>query len=166
MTKQQNVLGIRTPKQENEEVAEKLKVDYQINKNISNALTLEQKKEVLQVLQSNIAVVLLVNSFIDKNNELGNNNRTFGRERNQARRELTDQIEKNNKLATDLSQLRAEFIEFRKAVVVVIEDFQSYLMNNVSDRSEILLFMRNLTKIFQKPPQKSPEKPQDKPSQK
>jgi hypothetical protein len=154
MTKQQNVLDVRTPKQENEEIAEQLKIDYQINKNISNALTLEQKKEVLQILQSNNSVVLLVNSFIDKNNELGNNNRTFGKERSQAKQALTTQVEENNKLATDLSQLRAEFIAFRKTVALVIGDFHNYLTNNVSDRSEILLFTRNLTKIFQRPPQK------------
>ena len=154
MTKQQNVLSVRTPNQENEEIAEQLKIDYQINKNVSNALTLEQKKEVLQVLQSNSSVVVLVNSLINKNSELGNNNRKFGKERNQAQRDLNVKVEENNKLATDLSQLRAEFIAFRKTVALVVGDFHNYLTNNVSDRSEILLFTRNLTKIFQKPQQK------------
>jgi hypothetical protein len=34
--------------------------------------------------------------LINKNNELGNNNRKFGKERNQAQQKLTDQLEENN----------------------------------------------------------------------
>lgn len=138
-------------KQQNEVLANKLKEEYLINKNVSDALSLEQKQEILDLLESNESVFRLVQAFVDKNNELGNNNRKFGKQRNQAHRELDRQLEKNNQLATDLSQLRAEFIAFRRQTYELINSFQNYLTNNMSSRSEILTFLRGLKDVFVKP---------------
>ncbi|MGK7910202.1 MAG: hypothetical protein AB4050_01785 [Synechococcus sp.] len=79
-----------------------LKKDFGINKNISEALTEEQCKELLERLQNDDGTLNLVRSFIGKNKELSKNNSQYGRQREDAKRKLEAlRIEFDNYKAAD-----------------------------------------------------------------
>ena len=126
------------------DIAEELKSIYGINKNISNSLTNFQKEELLHLLKNNKTVLELTKSFVAKNKELGNNNRTFGRQRSDAYRKLEDEREKNEKLNNEVSQLKYELIELKNQIGNVLSEFQRMLVDDILTRSEILTFIQEL----------------------
>jgi len=65
-----------------------LKSKYGINKNISQPLNLEECTELLYVLNREPGAAKLVESFAQKNSTLGDNNRHYGRLREQSERKL------------------------------------------------------------------------------
>ena len=130
------------------DIANKLKEIYGINKNISNSLTEEQKEDLFFLLENNETVLTLTQSFVAKNNELANNNRKYGRQRETAKRNLVDEQERNNELNTEVSQLKYELKELRVQLVNVLDSFQEMLTKNMLERSEILVFVKNLSDSF------------------
>ena len=56
-----------------------LREQYGNNKNISQALATEDCEQLLLMLQSQPSAVKLVNSFAEKNADLGKRNQHFGR---------------------------------------------------------------------------------------
>ena len=136
------------------DIANKLKEIYGINKNISNSLSQEQKEELLFLLENNKTIFTLTQSFVAKNNELANNNRQYGRQREAARRNLVDEQERNNELSTEVSQLKYELKELRVQLVNVLDSFHEMLTKNMLERSEVLLFVRNLRDSFKTKKQK------------
>ena len=130
------------------DIANKLKEIYGINKNISNSLTEEQKENLFFLLENNETVLTLTQSFVAKNNELANNNRKYGRQRETAKRNLVDERERNNELNTEVSQLKYELKELRVQLVNVLDSFQDMLTKNMLERSEILVFVKNLSNSF------------------
>ena len=137
-----------------DDIATKLKEIYGINKNISNSLTLEQKKELFFLLENNETVLTLTQSFVAKNNELANNNRKYGRQRETAKRNLVDEQEKNSELNTEVSQLKYELKELKVQLVNVLDSFHEMLTKNMIERSEIIVFVGNLRNSFQTKKQK------------
>lgn len=131
------------------DIAEELKSIYGINKNISNSLTNFQKEELLHLLKNNKTVLELTKSFVAKNKELGNNNRTFGRQRSDAYRKLEDEREKNEKLNNEVSQLKYELIELKNQIGNVLSEFQRMLVDDILTRSEILTFIQELKNSVQ-----------------
>lgn len=130
------------------DAAQQLKEIYKINKNITNSLSKDQKEELLFLLANNETVLELTQSFVAKNNELANNNRKYGKQRETAKRDLVDEQEKNNELNTQVSQLQYELKELRKQLVTVLESFQGMLTQDLLERSEIITFVANLRDSF------------------
>ncbi len=74
-----------------------LKDKYGINKNISQPLSKEECERLLYIFSNEPGAVKLVESFAQKNENLGENNRLFGQKRSQAERRLaTLQVEHHN----------------------------------------------------------------------
>ena len=136
------------------DVAQELKQIYGINKNITNSLSQEQKEELFSLLENNETVLSLTQSFVAKNKELANNNRQFGKQREDAKRDLLDEQERNNELNTEVSQLKYELRELRIQLINVLDSFHGMLTRNILERSEILLFVANLRDSFQTKKQK------------
>lgn len=85
-----------------------LREQYGINKNISQALGTEDCEQLLLTLQSQPSAVKLVDSFAEKNTDLGNRNRHFGRLRSDAEGKL-------QALEADYHKLEAQVVEMEKA---------------------------------------------------
>lgn len=79
-----------------------LKERYGINKNITQSLSPEDCENLLLSLSSQPSVGRLVESFIEKNNELSNKNRYYGQRRGQAEKKF--------------EQLQAEYQQLEKAI--------------------------------------------------
>ncbi len=79
-----------------------LKEQYGINKNITQSLSLEDCENLLILLQNQASVGRLVESFIEKNNALSQNNRYYGQQRSQAEKRF--------------EQLQAEHQQLKKAI--------------------------------------------------
>lgn len=84
-----------------------LKERYGINKNITQSLNLEDCESLLLSLSSQPSVGRLVASFIEKNNELSNNNRYYGQRRSQAEKKF-------EQLQTEYHQLEQAIVEQEK----------------------------------------------------
>ena len=136
------------------DVVEELKQIYGINKNISQGLSQEQKEELLFLLQNNETVLALTQAFVAKNKELANNNRQFGRQREAANRNWADERERNDELNTEVSQLKYELKELKNQLVNVLDSFHKMLVQDVLERSEIILFVENLRDSFRNNKQK------------
>jgi len=130
------------------DIADELKQIYGINKNISNSLSKEQKKELLILLENNETILNLTRSFVIKNNELAKNNRQFGRQRETAKRNLIDEQGRNNDLNNEVSQLKYELRELKNQLFNVLDSFHGMLTKDLLQRSEIILFVDNLRDSF------------------
>jgi chromosome segregation ATPase len=96
-----------------------LKEKYGVNKNITQPLSLEDCETLLLLLTNHPSAGRLVESFVEKNNELSQNNRHFGQRRSQA--------EKNfERLQADYQQLEKSIADLEK------------VNNALGDRKEIL----------------------------
>lgn len=65
-----------------------LKEQYGINKNVTQTLSLEDCENLLIFLSNKPSVGRLIASFVEKNNELSQNNRYYGQRRSQAEKKL------------------------------------------------------------------------------
>ena len=131
------------------DAATQLKQIYGVNKNISKHLSAHQKEELLSLLENNNTVLAFGQAMIAKNNELSNNNRKFGRQRENAKRDLQDQKEINNELNTEVSQLKYELKALKKQLINIVNGFHGMLMEDMLNRSEILLFVESLLNTLQ-----------------
>ncbi|PSN14108.1 hypothetical protein C7293_13040 [filamentous cyanobacterium CCT1] len=91
-----------------------LKEDYGINKNVTQSLSLEDCEKLLILLSNHPSAEKLVESFIEKNNELSRNNRYYGQRRSQAEKKL--------------QQLQAEYQKTQKSIVE-LEEANKELLN-------------------------------------
>ncbi|MGL5835338.1 MAG: hypothetical protein ACRC1Z_19230 [Waterburya sp.] len=85
-----------------------------------------------------------------KNNELANNNRRYGRQREAAKRDLLEEEERNDELSTQVSQLKYELKELKIQLFTVLNSFHGMLIKDVLSRSEIILFIEKLRDPFKK----------------
>jgi chromosome segregation ATPase len=82
-----------------------LKEKYGINKNISQPLSKEECERLLYILSHEPGAVKLVESFAQKNESLGENNRLFGTKRSQAEKKLASLQIKNDALQESIKTL-------------------------------------------------------------
>jgi uncharacterized protein (DUF3084 family) len=109
-----------------------LKENYGINKNLTQSLSLEDCENLLMLLNNYPSAEKLIESFVEKNNELSQNNRYYGQRRSQAEKRLDQlqteyqktqqsiaELEKENEalrnrkgsLSNEQKQLEAEIVE-------------------------------------------------------
>ncbi|MEN9518922.1 MAG: hypothetical protein RLZZ381_1510 [Cyanobacteriota bacterium] len=137
-------------KLEVQDTAQELKQIYGINKNISGSLSQQQQEELFSLLENNKTVLTLTQLFVAKNNELANNNRKYGKQRESAKRDLLDEEERNNELSTQVSQLKYELKELKNQLFTVMDSFHGMLIRDALNRSEIILFVEKLRDSFKK----------------
>ncbi|GEM_PF-3510285 len=130
----------------NQELATHLKKVYGINRNIAQILTKEQKEELLFLLVENKTVLTLVETFVQKNQEISQNNRQFGRQRERVKKELEVSKSKNQELLQELSSMRRQLIVFKKQIYLIMENIHYRLLGDLFDRSEIIYLTRELLK--------------------
>ncbi|MEO0706184.1 MAG: hypothetical protein AAF050_11035 [Cyanobacteria bacterium J06649_5] len=85
-----------------------LREQYGINKNISQALATEDCEQLLVTLQSQPSAVKIVDSFAEKNADLGKRNQHFGRLRSNAEAKLRS-------LEADYQQLEVQVADMERA---------------------------------------------------
>lgn len=88
-----------------DELQNALKEKYGINKNISQPLSKEECERLLYIFSSEPGAVKLVESFAQKNENLGENNRLFGQKRSQAERRLASLQVENRALQESIKTL-------------------------------------------------------------
>lgn len=107
-----------------------LKDQYGINKNITQSLSQDECDQLLELLNNTSSVDKLVAAFVQKNNELSVNNRTFGQQRSNAQKRLerlvkdyqkledaiAKQEEKNKSLAQQERKLGEEEAELQQKI--------------------------------------------------
>lgn len=81
-----------------------LKEQYGINKNITQSLSLDDCENLLVTLSNQSSIGKLVESFVEKNSELSQNNRYYGQRRNQVEKKL--------------EQLQSEYRQLEQAVAL------------------------------------------------
>jgi chromosome segregation ATPase len=96
-----------------------LKEQYGINKNITQPLSLEDCENLLLLLKNQPSAERLVQSFVEKNNELSHNNRYYGQRRNQAEKKF--------------EQLQAEYQALQESITELEQANQG-----LGDRKQIL----------------------------
>lgn len=79
-----------------------LKENYGINKNVTQSLSLEDCENLLMLLKNYPSAEKLVQSFVEKNDALSQNNRYYGQRRSQAEKKL--------------EQLQAEYQQTQKSI--------------------------------------------------
>ncbi|QQE66213.1 hypothetical protein GFS31_29110 [Leptolyngbya sp. BL0902] len=116
-----------------------LKDRYGINKNVSQALSPEDCEQLLSLLRDRPAARGLVAAFIQKNNELSNNNRALGQRRSQAEKRLerltqdcqrleaavAKQEERNQNLAHYKEELAQEESELQRKIEALNQQNQA-----------------------------------------
>ncbi len=85
-----------------------LKENYGINKNLTQSLSLEDCENLLMLLNNYPSAEKLVESFVEKNNELSQNNRYYGQRRNQAEKKF-------EALQAEYQQTQKSIAELEKA---------------------------------------------------
>lgn len=99
-----------------DELQTALKTKYGINKNISQSLSKEECERLLYLLSSESGALKLVESFVQKNEDLGENNRLFGQKRSQAEKKLASLKAEYDDLQETIKNLSASklILEERK----------------------------------------------------
>ena len=131
------------------DLAQELKNNYKLERHISKYLTESQKAELLYILENNEAVLKLIKLLIAKNKALGKSNQRIGRQRSDAEKAFKDETEKNEKLNTEVSQLKYELIELQSQMRISLTSFQDMLLANILERSEIIKFIQELIYAIQ-----------------
>ena len=85
-----------------------LKEKYGINKNISQSLAVEDCEQVLTILRQEPSTVKLVESYAEKNTDLGRNNQHYGLLRKNAEKKL-------QKLRSEYQQFESQITAIEKA---------------------------------------------------
>lgn len=91
-----------------------LKEKYGINKNISQSLTTQDCEQLLSTLQKEPSTVKLVESFAEKNGNLGQRNQHFGLLRTNAEKKF-------QKLQSEYQQIETQIAEIEQAKVGLID---------------------------------------------
>jgi chromosome segregation ATPase len=101
------------------DLQDELKSHYGINKNISDALSLQECQDMMTLLESESSAARLVEAFISKNVELGNNNKRIGQQRAQAEKKLDATQKEYNDLQISIKQIENSnlgLVERKKAI--------------------------------------------------
>ena len=85
-----------------------LKENYGINKNLTQSLSLEDCENLLMLLNNYPSAEKLVESFVEKNNELSQNNRYYGQRRSQAEKRLERLQTEHQKTQQSITKLEKE----------------------------------------------------------
>ncbi|ASC69491.1 hypothetical protein XM38_004180 [Halomicronema hongdechloris C2206] len=85
-----------------------LKEKYGINKNITQRLSAADCENLLNLLDTQSSAERLVEVFVDKNNELSNNNRYFGQRRSQAEKKFERLQAEHHQLQKSIAELEAK----------------------------------------------------------
>lgn len=115
-----------------------LKDQYGINKNITQSLSQDECDQLLELLSNTPSVDRLVAAFVQKNNELSVNNRTYGLQRSNAQKRLdhlvkdyqkledtiAKQEKKNKSLAEQEELLKREQAELQKRIAGLAQQNQ------------------------------------------
>ena len=131
------------------DLTKELKKNYQINRDISKYLTNSQQAELLSLLEHNQAVSQLIKVLIAKNKLLGKNNQKIGKQRNNIEKALKNEKERNEKLITEVTQLKYELNELKSQMRISLNSFQQHLLSNILGRSEIIKFIQELIHVIQ-----------------
>ncbi len=101
------------------DLQDELKSRYGINKNISDALSLQECLDMMTLLESESSAARLVEAFINKNVELGNNNKRIGQQRAQAEKKLDAAQKQYDDLQISIKQIEDSnlgLVERKKAI--------------------------------------------------
>ena len=131
------------------DLAKELKNNYQINRDISKYLTNSQKAELLSILENNQTISQLIKVLVNKNKLLGTNNKKIGKQRNNIEKAFKKEIERNEKLTTEVTQLKYELQELKSQMRINLASFQEQLLSNILGRSEIIKFIQELIHAIQ-----------------
>ncbi|ELS00679.1 hypothetical protein Xen7305DRAFT_00003800 [Xenococcus sp. PCC 7305] len=131
------------------DLSKELKNNHKINRDISKYLTNSQKAELLSILENNQAVSKLIRVLIAKNKALGATNRKIGKQRNSVEHSFKKEREKNERLTTEISQLKYELQELKSQMGITLISFQEQLLSNILGRSEIIKFIQELIHAIQ-----------------
>lgn len=131
------------------DLAKELKNQYKINQDISNHLSPSQRAELLCLLENNQAVSKLIKLLIIKNQVLRKNNQKIGKQRSDIEKSLKKEIEQNEKLNTEVTQLKYELKELQSQMGISLTSFQELLLSNILGRSEIIKFIQELIHAVQ-----------------
>ncbi|MDM9379822.1 hypothetical protein QUB80_03810 [Chlorogloeopsis sp. ULAP01] len=131
-----------------DELQNSLKEKYGINKNISQSLAKEECERLLDVLNHEPSTVKLIESFAQKNSNLGKNNAYFSRMRSQAEKKLESlqkehqDLEKSIKTLEDSKQeLENKKKQLENERIELEADIKSLSLENNSLASKV----QNLT---------------------
>lgn len=132
-----------------------LKDQYGINKNITQSLSQDECDQLLELLSNTPSVDRLVAAFVQKNNELSVNNRTFGQQRSNAQKRLerlmkehqqlediiAKQEEKNKVLEQQEKLLSQEEIELQRKIEALNQrnqDLESKVQTLITRNDELV----------------------------
>lgn len=125
-----------------------LKAKYGINKNITQSLSAVECEELLTLLQSQPSAIKLVESFINKNEELSRNNRNFGKQRSQAQQKLQSLQVEHEQLAQTIQELEDSNIsltEHRKRLVQEQQALEAQIQQLDDNNKSLSSKVQNLT---------------------
>jgi chromosome segregation ATPase len=91
-----------------DELQNTLKDKYKINKNISQVLTKEECEQLLELLKLEPSTAKLVQSFVQKNSNLSNNNALYGRMRSKAEAKLSSLQEEYEALEASIQAIESD----------------------------------------------------------
>ena len=87
--------------------------------------------------------------LVNKNKLLGTNNKKIGKQRNNIEKAFKKEIERNEKLTTEVTQLKYELQELKSQMRINLASFQEQLLSNILGRSEIIKFIQELIHAIQ-----------------
>ncbi|MBE9109690.1 hypothetical protein IQ273_09715 [Nodosilinea sp. LEGE 07298] len=117
-----------------------LKENYGINKNVTQSLSLEDCEKLLVLLSNYPSAEKLVESFVEKNNELSQNNRFYGQRRSQAEKRLEQlqaEHQQTQKSIAELEQANKE-LQNRKGTLSVEQQQLESQIDQLSTKNQSL----------------------------
>jgi len=136
-------------KTRDKELRQYLKDTYKINFNVSDNLSASEKQEVIDMIENNEAIRKLVIGFVSVNKNLGNNNRMFGKQRSNAERKLKESEQENNRLSTEVSQIKYQYNELKKMLSQNLQVTYEKLVDNMIERSELMMIFKSLLSVVE-----------------
>jgi chromosome segregation ATPase len=125
-----------------------LKEKYNINKNITHSLSLEDCENLLIVLSNAPSAERLVASLVNKNNELSQNNRSYGQRRNQAERNferLQAEYYQLEKSISDLEEANGALGKRKNVLAEEHQDLEGQINKLTAENQSLSLRMQTLT---------------------
>lgn len=126
----------------------KLKDQYGINKNISQPLSPEECEQLLFHLEEQSSVLKLVNSFTDKNQFLGNNNRHFGQLRSSAEKKLQSvkaDYEKLEQQIADIDKVKQNLTQRKQEMEAETQKIEEEIKELFEKNTALKLKVQTLT---------------------
>jgi chromosome segregation ATPase len=130
------------------EIQSVLKEKYDINKNITQPLSVEDCEELLILLNNQPSAERLVASLIDKNGELSQKNRYYGQRRSQAEKNferLQTEYQQLEKSIADLEKDNRELGERKKILTEEHQALEEQINGLTTENQQLSLKMQTLT---------------------